>query len=188
MGGEVALKAIAPGLVHKTEAGGVRLNLSGEAVQTAAREMDQRLGALGYPSPSFLVQQMVPRGVEMIVGIVHDPQFGPVVACGAGGVMVEVLKDVSVRLTPLTRTEATEMVKGLKSYPLLAGYRGSAACDVAALEDVLLRVATMSEDLPQIQELDCNPVVALPNGAVIVDARVKVGPTDPPSPLGARRS
>jgi acyl-CoA synthetase (NDP forming) len=117
---------------------------------------------------------MAPPGVEMIVGLVHDPQFGPVVACGAGGVLVELLKDVAVRLTPLTAEDAAEMVRSLKTYPLLSGYRGSVSCDVAALEDVLLRVSGLAEDLTEVAELDLNPVVVLADGAVILDARVRV--------------
>jgi len=183
MGGEVALKAIAPGLVHKTEAGGVRLHLSGAAaVRDAAREMSERLSAHG-----FVVQQMAKRGVEMLVGVVHDPQFGPVVACGAGGVQVELLKDVSVRLTPLSNEDAAEMVRELKTYPLLKGFRGSVPCDVAALEDGLLRVSAMVEDLPQIAELDCNPFVVQDTGATILDARIRVTSAEPRPLLGVRR-
>jgi acetyl coenzyme A synthetase (ADP forming)-like protein len=184
----VALKAEAPGLVHKSEAGAVRLGLRGAVeVTQAAREMVARLTAAGFPPSGFTVQQMVPEGVELIAGIVHDPQFGPVVACGAGGVLVELLKDVAVRLTPLAPAEAGAMLRELKSYPLLTGYRGTPPCDTAAVEEVLLRIAAMADDLPQIVELDCNPLIALSHGAVIVDARVRVAPADPPRPLGARR-
>ncbi|MBI4491754.1 MAG: GNAT family N-acetyltransferase [Chloroflexi bacterium] len=187
LGGEVALKAIAPGLVHKTEAGAVRLRLHGsEAVCQAAQEMAARLAAAGRPPTAFLVQPMVPQGVELLVGIVHDPQFGPVLACGAGGVLAELLKDMAVRLTPLGREAAREMLRELNTYPLLEGYRGGPARDVPALEEVLVRVSALAEDLPQIAELDCNPVLALERGAAIVDARVRVEPARPPLPLGAR--
>ena len=123
----------------------------------------------------------------MIVGIVHDPQFGPVVACGAGGILVELLRDVSVRLAPLTHADAASMIRSLKSYPLLTGYRGRPPADVPALEDLLLRVSALAEDLPQILELDCNPVMVLPHGAIVVDARVRIASTTPPRPLSARR-
>jgi acyl-CoA synthetase (NDP forming) len=129
---------------------------------------------------------MVPPGVEMIVGIVYDPQFGPVVACGAGGVLVELLGDVAVRLAPLTADDAQRMVRELKSYPLLTGYRGAAPRDVAALEDVLLRVSALADDLPAVAELDCNPLVVQEQGAVIVDARIRVAAVESPRPLGAR--
>ncbi len=188
IGGEVALKAVAPGVLHKTEVGGVRLHLRGaEEVRTAAEEMGALLTTKGHPPEGFVVQQMVPKGVEMIVGVVHDPQFGPVVACGAGGVLVELLRDVSVRLTPLTREDAGEMIRSLKTYPLLTGFRGAPACDVGALEDALLRVSALVDDLAQIAELDCNPILVHETGAAVVDARIRVAPSEPPPPLGARR-
>jgi acetyl coenzyme A synthetase (ADP forming)-like protein len=188
MGGETALTAIAPGLVHKTEAGAVRLHLHGaEAVVNAAREMSERLGSRGHSPSGFVVQQMAGPGVEMLVGVVHDPQFGPVVACGAGGVQVELLKDVSIRLTPLSNEDATEMIRELKTYPLLTGFRGSVACDVRALEEALLRVSAMVEDIPQIAELDCNPLVVHESGATILDARIRVTAVAPRPLVGARR-
>jgi acetyl coenzyme A synthetase (ADP forming)-like protein len=184
---KVALKAIAPAVIHKTEAGAVRLRLSGaEAVRAAAQEMKAQLTTQGNPPTGFLVQRMADSGVEMLVGVVHDPQFGPVVACGAGGVQVELLRDVSVRLTPLSREDATEMIRSLKTYPLLNGFRGSPVCDVAALEEGLLRVSAMVDDLPQIAELDCNPFVVNEHGAVILDARVRVTTVEPRPLLGVR--
>jgi acetyl coenzyme A synthetase (ADP forming)-like protein len=188
MRGEVALKVIAPGVIHKTEAGGVRLKLRGaEQVRAAANEMAAQLSARGQSPTGFLVQRMRESGVEMIVGVVHDPQFGPVVACGAGGVQVELLRDVSVRLTPLASEDASEMIRGLKTYPLLTGFRGAPVCDVAALEDGLLRVSVMVEDLPQITELDCNPFVVLERGAVILDARVQVAAIEARPLFGVRQ-
>jgi acyl-CoA synthetase (NDP forming) len=175
LSGAVALKAMVPGLLHKTEAGLVRLNLTGaEEVGHAATEMTSALAAMGHPAPTFLVQRMAQPGVEMIVGLVHDPHFGPIVACGAGGVLVEILKDVAVRLTPLAREDATEMVRSLKTYPLLEGYRGAATCDIAALEDALLRVSALAEDIPSIAELDLNPILVSATGAVALDARIRV--------------
>jgi acyl-CoA synthetase (NDP forming) len=185
---EVALKAIAPGVVHKTELGAVRLRLRGaEQVQRAAEAMRSALAAKGHPPTGFLVQRMVREGVEMIVGVVHDRQFGPVIACGAGGVQVELLRDVSIRLAPLTAGDASDMIQSLKTYPLLTGFRGSAAADVSALQEALLRVSALVEDLPQIAELDCNPILVHASGATVVDARVRVAPAEPPRPLGARR-
>jgi acetyl coenzyme A synthetase (ADP forming)-like protein len=188
IGGEVALKAIAPGLLHKTEAGAVRLHLRGaEEVGAAAREMSKNLEARGQSPSGFVVQRMAQPGVEMLVGVVHDQQFGPVVACGAGGVQVELLRDVSVRLTPLSKEDASEMIRGLKTYPLLTGFRGGLVGDVAALEEGLLRVSAMVEDIPQIAELDCNPFVVHEQGAVILDARIRVTAVEPRPLLGVRR-
>ena len=188
IGGEIALKAIAPGVIHKTEAGAVRLHLDGaDAVRAAAREMSETLSSLGHAALSFVVQRMAKRGVEMLVGVVHDPQFGPVVACGAGGVQVELLRDVSVRLTPLSNEDASEMIRELKTYPLLTGFRGSVPADVTALEDGLLRVSAMVEDLPQIAELDCNPFMVHESGATILDARIRVTTVEPRPLVGVRR-
>lgn len=188
IGGEVALKAIAPGVIHKTEAGAVRLHLKGaEQVRTAAGEMSELLKAKGQFPSGFVVQRMAQKGVEMLVGVVHDPQFGPVVACGAGGVQVELLGDVSVRLTPLSTEDASEMIRSLRTYPLLKGFRGTPACDVRALEEALLRVSAMVDDIPPIVELDCNPFVVLEQGAVILDARIRVASVEARPLMGVRR-
>jgi acetate---CoA ligase (ADP-forming) len=188
LGGPVALKAVAPRLVHKTEANAVRLHLTGAGqVRTAAARMAEAVAAQGYTVDGFLVQRMVGDGVELLIGVVHDPSFGPVVACGAGGTAVELLKDVAVRITPLTDLDAAEMVRSLKTFPLLEGYRGAPRADVAALEDLLLRISALVEAHPEIAELDCNPVKALPDGVVVVDARVRVEAATPRLPLAGRR-
>jgi acetyl coenzyme A synthetase (ADP forming)-like protein len=187
LGGVVALKAVGPGIIHKTEFGGVRLELRGaKEVQAAAERMAASMASKGHPPEAFLVQKMSPAGVEMIAGVVHDVHFGPVIACGAGGTLVELVRDVSVRLTPVSREDASEMLRELKTYPLLTGFRGAAKADVAALEDVLLRISAMVEDLPQIAELDCNPIIVHEHGAAIVDARVRVAAFEPPSVFARR--
>jgi acetyl coenzyme A synthetase (ADP forming)-like protein len=180
IGGKVALKGVAPKLIHKTEAKAVVLNLEGAAeVEKQATEMAARIAAQGTTVEKFFIQQMVPAGgVEMLVGVVHDKLFGPVVACGAGGTAVEVLKDVKVRITPLTDRDAHEMVTTLRTFPLLDGFRGAPKCDVAGLEDLLLRIAAMVEQHPEISEMDCNPVIVRPEGAVIVDARIRIEASD----------
>ncbi len=176
IGGRVALKGVAPKLIHKTEARAVVLNLEGAvAVEQAAVEMAARIATQGTTVEKFFIQQMIPAGgVEMLVGVVHDKLFGPVVACGAGGTSVEVLKDVKVRITPLTDRDAHEMVTTLRTFPLLDGFRGAPKCDVAGLEEVLLRIAAMVEQHPEISEMDCNPVIVRPEGAVVVDARIRI--------------
>jgi acetyl coenzyme A synthetase (ADP forming)-like protein len=173
--GPVSLKGIASGVLHKTELQGVRLGLTDRAeVEAAARDITRSFAAAGHDIDSFLVQQMVPPGVEMLVGVVHDRLFGPVVACAAGGTEAELLNDVSVRITPLTAVDASEMVRSLATFPLLFGYRGAPRSDVGALEDVLLRASAMVEAHPQVAEMDLNPVIVRPDGAVIVDARVRI--------------
>jgi len=172
IGVPVALKAVGP--LHKTDVGGVRLGLSGEdAVVAAAMEMQGRLGALGEPLKGFSVQEMV-EGVEMLVGVTHDDVFGPIVACGAGGTIAELLKDVAVRVAPVTDIAAREMVRSLKTYPLLDGYRGAPRADVPALEEVILRVSSLASDHEAVREMDCNPVMVGETRAVVVDSRVRV--------------
>jgi acetyl coenzyme A synthetase (ADP forming)-like protein len=190
LGGKIALKAIAPGLVHKTDAGAVGLNLEGrEQIEKSAEEMLKRLNVLGLNEISFILQPMAPSGTEMLVGVTHDPVFGPIVVCSVGGVLVELLKDVAVRITPLTNRDAKEMIQSLKTYPLLSGYRGGPRYDVAALEEVILRVGALVEDIHEINELDLNPVIVLPEGqgVAIVDARIRVAETLPPLPFGAKK-
>jgi acetyl coenzyme A synthetase (ADP forming)-like protein len=174
-GDDVALKAIVPGLLHKSDAGAVRLGLRGaSAVARAARELRSSLKADGNDVDGFVVQAMAPRGVEMLVGVVTDPQLGPVVACGAGGTAVELLGDVQVRLAPVAPIEATDMVRGLRTFPLLDGFRGAARADVPALEDIVVRIGWLAANHPEIAELDLNPVIVGPTGAIVVDARVRV--------------
>ncbi len=175
LGVPIALKARARGLLHKSDAGGVRLGLEGAAdVMVAAQEIEHTVAAAGYRLDGLIVQPMAPPGVELIVGVVNDHNFGPVLACGAGGTAAELIRDVSVRITPLTDLDAGEMISSLKTFPLLDGYRGAAGCDVSAVKDVLERVSAMVEAHPEIVELDCNPLIATPDGAVIVDARLRV--------------
>jgi acyl-CoA synthetase (NDP forming)/RimJ/RimL family protein N-acetyltransferase len=181
LGEPVAVKVLAPGLVHKSDVGAVRLGVRGVAATIrAARAAAADVRAAGHEPTGFLVQTMVPEGIEMLAGVVSDPDFGPVVACGAGGRAVELLGDVAVRLAPLTRRDAHEMVRGLRTFPLLDGYRGAPVCDVGALEDVLLRLSALAAARPEIAELDCDPVLVSPHGAVAVDARIRVAP---PAPL-----
>ena len=187
LGGPVALKAIVPGLLHKSDAGAVRLNLDGEpAVMRAAAEMSASLEHSGHRVAGYEVQPVAPKGVEMLVGVVQDQHFGPVLACGAGGTATELLKDVAVRITPITQGEASRMVRSLKTFPLLDGYRGAAPTDVAALENVLLRVSALVEAHPEVVEMDLNPLIVHPQGVVAVDARIRLEAGPPRPPLGAR--
>ncbi len=190
LGGAIVLKGIAPGVLHKKDAGAVVLGLEGRAaVEAEARAMAHRLEAQGAVVQGFLVQPQIREAVEMLIGVTHDVTFGPMVACGAGGTLVELLRDVTVRLAPLTEREAEEMITSLKTYRLLQGYRGSAPCDVAALKDLLLRVGRLADDLHGIAEMDLNPVMVLPEGKgfAIVDARIRVAAMAPEIPLGAKK-
>lgn len=186
IGYPVALKLASHQIVHKTEMGGVRLNLAdGHAVRAAFEEIrsrltrDNRLDAM----EGVLVQPMLSGGVEVMVGVTRDALFGPLIAFGLGGIHVEILGDMQFRVAPLTDHDASEMVHKIKGYRLLTGYRGRPAVDLKAIEEVLLRVSRMVEEIPEISELDLNPVFALPegHGCRIVDARIrieKILPTD----------
>ncbi|HYF11001.1 MAG TPA: acetate--CoA ligase family protein, partial [Actinomycetota bacterium] len=188
IGATVALKAFGPDIVHKTEVGAVRLGLRGpDEVATAAREMADRVSTAGLTLDGFVVQEMIGgEGVEMLVGVAHDPLFGPVVAVSAGGTTVELVRDVAVRVSPITDVDASDMVRSLRTFPLLEGFRGAPKADVAALEETILRVGALVDNHPAIVEMDCNPVMVLPEGAVIVDARVKVQEAPPERPLASR--
>ncbi len=172
--GPVAVKAIVPGLVHKARAGAVRLNVTD--VAAAARELAERFDALD----GYLIQRMASPGVEILVGVLADERLGPVVVCAAGGEAVQEIADIQVRLAPLAREEAVGMVRALRTAALLERER----CDVAALADVIVRVAALADAYPAIAELDCNPVLVSPDGALAIDARVRVAPpaARPPFP------
>jgi acyl-CoA synthetase (NDP forming) len=179
IGGRVVLKADAAGIVHKTEAGAVRLNLRPEEVAAAYRELASQFGA---DLRRVLVQPMLTGGVEVLVGVVQEPVFGPLVVFGLGGVATEVLGDHAARLTPLTSADAEDLIHGVHAAPLLFGHRGSPAVDTAALTGLLLRVSKLADDFAEIAELDLNPVLARPDGVSAVDVRIKVAPASPYDP------
>ncbi len=184
LGGRVALKAVAPGLLHKSDAGGVRLGLAGaSAVSRAAGEMAARLEAAGTPVEGFHVQRMAPAGTELIVGAVGDPAFGPLVTCAASGVAVELLGDVQVRLAPLGPREADGMLRDLRTFPLLDGHRGRPRADLGSLCDLVLRVGALAATHPAVAELDLDPVIATPKGALVVDAGVRLETPGPAAPF-----
>lgn len=174
-------------MLHKSDVGAVALSLDGEqAVREAASELAARIERAGHHLDGFLAQAMAGRGVEMLVGVVQDPSFGSVVACGAGGTTVELLKDVSVRLSPLDEGDADEMIRSLVSFPLLQGYRRQPAADLNSLKEVLLRVSALVEAHEEVAELDLNPVVVGRTGATVMDARIRVERHPPRPPEGSR--
>jgi acyl-CoA synthetase (NDP forming)/N-acetylglutamate synthase-like GNAT family acetyltransferase len=182
VGGHVALKAHVPGLVHKTEAGALQLNLRGDA---EVRQGYRRLAELfGDALEGVLVQTMVDTedGVEVLCGVVQEPVFGPLIVFGLGGVATEALGDRTARLAPLTDTDAADLIMGLRATPLLLGHRGRPAADLPALTDALLRLSSLAADHPGIAELDLNPLIAGPGGAIAVDARVRLVPYRPWDP------
>ncbi len=181
IGFPVALKLASREIIHKTEFGGVQLNLQDEAaVRRGFEDIRKQLAQqkLLHAMDGVIVQPMISGGVELMVGVTQDPLFGPLIAFGLGGIHVEILKDVSFRVTPITDLDAAEMVRSIRGYRLLQGYRGHAPADIPAIEELLLRVARLVEEVPEIEELDLNPVIALPprQGCLIVDARIRLKP------------
>jgi acetyltransferase len=179
MGYPVVLKIVAPAIVHKTEVGGVRVNL-GDAGDVR-RAYDQIVAGARSAEPAaeisgVLVQPMVTSGRELIIGMTRDPTFGSLVMFGLGGILVEVLRDVAFRIVPFGRTEARRMMGEIRGARLLDGVRGMPPADRGAIEDILLRVARLAADFPEIAELDLNPLMAMPTGALAVDARVMLSP------------
>ena len=181
VGFPVAVKGVAERLVHKSEAGAVRLDLRdvGE-VEKACRAMRE---SLGDPRLRFQVQAMVRGGRETILGIARDPKLGPMLMFGLGGIFVEVMKDVVFRILPVTDVEAREMVRGIRGHPLLAGARGGPPADEEFLVEALLRLGQMAADHPAIEQVDINPLLAGPDRAssFVVDARVRIALTAPGS-------
>jgi acyl-CoA synthetase (NDP forming)/GNAT superfamily N-acetyltransferase len=181
LGGPVVLKAQAAGLVHKTEAGAVKLGLHGEQeVRGAYQDLAATFGA---GLTGVVVQPMLTGGVEVLVGVVQEPVFGPLVVFGLGGVATEVLGDHAARLTPLTDTDADDLIHGVHAAPLLLGHRGTPPVDTGALAGILLRVSRLADELPEVAELDLNPVIARHDGAQAVDARIRVSPAQPHDPF-----
>lgn len=185
LGFPVALKAASGALVHKSDVGGLRLDLHTEQqVRDAYVAME---AASGMDLGGIVVQPMARPGVETIVGLVQDPAFGPLVMFGMGGVATELLADRAFRILPLTDVDAHELVRSLRGSPLLFGYRGTPLADVEALEDLLLRVGLLADELPEVLELDLNPVIVSENGVSAVDVKVRVGPLEVGPPPLARR-
>lgn len=179
----IALKGIAEGLVHRSDAGAVTLGLTGtRTIVRAGDAMAVRMRAAGLVPRGFLVQEMAPAGVEILVGAVTDPTFGPVVAVAAGGVATELLGDSALRLTPLTDRDAHDVVRELRTFPLLNGFRGAPRADVAALEQTLLALSALVETHHEVVELECNPLVVSPRGVMAVDVRARVEPVPARAP------
>ena len=175
IGYPVVLKIVSPDIIHKSDVGGVMVNLKdGKEVQDAYNKI---LGNVKKHDPQakiagILVQEMAPSSTEVIVGAIKDPQFGPALMFGLGGIFVEVLKDVTFRVAPITEEEACEMISEVKAYPLLKGYRNTPPADVNAIAKILVSTSKLVMDHPEIKELDLNPIMVYKSGAKTVDARI----------------
>ena len=175
IGFPTVLKIASPDITHKSDVGGVRVGLKNKTEVGKAYKEITASARKQYPTADIQgvsVQKMARQGTEIIIGMTKDSQFGPVLMFGLGGILVEVLKDVTFRIVPLTRWDAKEMIEEIKGYSLLQGYRGQEPANIPALEDILLKVSTIVEQTPEIQEIDLNPIFAYEDGAVVVDARI----------------
>ena len=179
-GGHVALKADVPGLLHKSQAGAVELGLHGAGEVRQA--MDRLTGRFGARLTGVLVEPMISGGIELIMGVVQEPVFGPVVVFGLGGIATDVLGDHVARLAPLTDADADDLIGSTRAASLLLGQAGQPAADIHALRDILLRVSQLADHLPEVAELDLNPVIARPDRVVAVDARIRVSSHHPADP------
>lgn len=175
IGYPVVLKIVSPEIIHKSDAGGVMVNL--KTPQDVANAYTKIISNVkNYNSAAriigVLVQEMAPQSTETIVGAIKDPQFGQTIMFGLGGIFVELLKDVSFRVAPLTTEDAQEMITQLKAYPLLKGFRNTPPADIDAIVSILCATSKLVMDYPEIKELDLNPVLAYQKGAKTVDARI----------------
>jgi acetyl-CoA synthetase (ADP-forming) len=175
IGYPVVMKIISPDIIHKFDVGGVMVNLktSKEVEGTFRRILDNVKKHL--PQARILgitVQEMAPESTEVIVGAIKDPQFGQTLMFGLGGIFVEILKDVTFRIAPVTEQEAKEMITEVKAYPLLQGYRGQPQADINAILQIILSTSKLVMDRPEIKELDLNPIMVYEKGAKTVDARI----------------
>lgn len=170
----VVLKVVSPDITHKSDVGGVKVGLKSiKEVERAYSEI-KRSAAEKVPGAEIWgvsVQKMAPRGVELIIGMTKDEQFGPVIMFGLGGIFVEVLKDVSFRIVPLTRRDASEMIREIKGFPILEGYRGEPV-DISAIEDMIMKLSEFAYKNEDVKEIDMNPVFAYRDKAFAVDARI----------------
>ncbi len=175
IGFPVVLKIVSQDIIHKSDAGGVVVNLkTKDDVKEAYKKILEAVKKYKADAriEGILVQEMAPQATEVIIGSIKDPQFGQTIMFGLGGIFVELLKDVTFRVAPITEQEAAEMVVGVKAYPLLNGYRNTPAADVKAIVNLLMRISKLVMDHQEIKELDLNPVMAYEKGAKIVDARI----------------
>ncbi|MBN2318124.1 MAG: acetate--CoA ligase family protein [Acidobacteria bacterium] len=175
MGYPVAMKIVSPQITHKSDIGGVKLKLQNKA--DIGKAYDEIMAAVRKKAAKaridgVSIQKMAQPGLELVIGMTRDPQFGPMLMFGLGGTSVEILKDVAFRITPLTRQDAGEMVRQIKGYRLLEGYRGQPPVDIEYLEDTLMKLSSFIEENPEIKEMDINPLFAYKKGAVAVDARI----------------
>ena len=171
----VVMKIVSPDIIHKTDAGGVKLNIKDETeARLAYQEIISKTKKYNKEAQVFgvITYSMIPKATEIIIGMMKDPHFGPVAMFGLGGIFVEVLKDVSFRIIPLEERDAREMITEIKGYEILKGVRGEPPKDVKAIKNLLLRISQLTLENPEINEIDLNPIFVFEKGLQVVDARM----------------
>ncbi len=175
IGFPLAMKIVSPDIIHKSDAGGVKLNIKDEKeAKLAYQEIIFNVKKYNKEAriEGVIVYPLIPKEVEVIVGMIKDPHFGPVAMFGLGGIFVEVLKDVSFRIIPLEERDAQEMITEIKGYEILKGVRGKPPRDTQAIKEVLMRISQLTMENPEINEIDLNPIFAFEKGLQVVDARI----------------
>lgn len=179
LGYPVVLKIVSPDIIHKSDFGGVKLNiLNSDQVSEKFKEIIKNVHEKAPKTRvlGIMVQKMVPSSTEVAIGALRDKQFGPAIMFGLGGIFIEILKDVSFRIAPVGRNDAHDMIKEIKGYPLLLGHRGNPRLDINAIADALVRISELLTNIDEIDQLDLNPILVYPSGLVAVDARIILGP------------
>lgn len=172
----LALKIVSPDVIHKTDVGGIILNVQNEKqIREGFYNLSKKMKKIHARISGIFVQKMITEGYEVIVGGKRDPTFGQTIAFGLGGIFVEVFDDISFRVVPVEKQDAEQMIKEIKGYKILKGYRGKPKAHIESLVDILMKVSKLLKENPEIKELDLNPVFALPKEAVVVDARIICG-------------
>jgi acetyl-CoA synthetase (ADP-forming) len=175
IGYPLVLKIVSPDIIHKSDVGGVKLNITDDEQLRRSYEAlidDTRKNAPNAKIAGVLVEKMMPKSVEVVVGMIRDQSFGPTIMFGLGGVLVEIMKDVVFRIAPVSREESFDMIKKVKGYPLLVGYRGSMSLDIESLAELISNVSRIAMDIPEIDQMDLNPIIVYDKGLTVVDARI----------------
>jgi len=171
----IVMKIVSPDIIHKTDAGGVRLNIKDETeARLAYQEIISKAKKYNKEAQIFgvITYSMIPKATEIIIGMMKDPHFGPVAMFGLGGIFVEILKDISFRILPIEERDAGEMITEIKGYEILKGARGNPPRDIQAIEEVLMKVSKLTMENPEIKEIDLNPIFVFEKGLQVVDARM----------------
>lgn len=175
LGFPLVMKIVSPDIIHKTDLGGVKLDINNEQqvrecyqdMMACVKENKPKAKIIGV-----LLYKQLPKGLEIIIGMTRDPQFGPTVMFGLGGIFTEILKDVSFRICPVTRIDVEEMINEIKGIKMLQGYRGKSKCDIASIVEIIIKVSELALHYSMIKEIDLNPIMVYEEGAVVVDAKI----------------